>query len=208
MTYRNARGADDDRRQIIADLIASDDAPFVPDDLEALNMSRDAILHMYRDTYLKPKKAAAKTAVKRTNCYGIDPTVLQEMVSNAVAEAVAAALKTNAHNDLPGGDPDEDPSADLEAMAKRSELDGNAEKARKLRKLAADRADAKRATATANALAYRPQLHAVTNGADDDEVKAMAEFNGDAAITKAINAKRERMAEKDAARIAARSNRR
>src|SRR5262245_37357540 len=46
----NARGDDDDRRQIIADLISDDRSPFTPDDEEALRfMSDKALMKMHGD---------------------------------------------------------------------------------------------------------------------------------------------------------------
>lgn len=54
---RHARGEDDDDRQIRADLIASDDTPFTPDDEEALRwMSSDA-LGALREQYLTKAEA-------------------------------------------------------------------------------------------------------------------------------------------------------
>jgi hypothetical protein len=78
----------DDRRQIIADLLASDDSPFTPDDEEALRMSRDEISHEYRDRFLKPKVAKMQ---RRTNCADleIDRATLGTMIANAVSEAIA-----------------------------------------------------------------------------------------------------------------------
>lgn len=56
----NARGSDDDRRQIAADLISNDDSPFVPDDLYSLmELSHDS-LRALRDTFLKAPPATQK----------------------------------------------------------------------------------------------------------------------------------------------------
>lgn len=44
----NARGADDDSRQQVADLISNDASPFTPDDLDSLNaMSADTLAHLH-----------------------------------------------------------------------------------------------------------------------------------------------------------------
>ena len=48
----NERGQDDDRRQIIADLISDPDSPFLPDDDEALRVMSYATLIAHRDRYL------------------------------------------------------------------------------------------------------------------------------------------------------------
>lgn len=52
---RNERGHDDDRRQIIADLVSSGDSPFTPDDQPSLESMSDGTLRRMRDTF---KKAA------------------------------------------------------------------------------------------------------------------------------------------------------
>ena len=58
----NDRGKDDDRVQIVADLISSDATPFKPDDAEALNLMTDASLLATRDAYLgKPADAEEVT---------------------------------------------------------------------------------------------------------------------------------------------------
>jgi hypothetical protein len=55
----NARGADDDARQIVADLISNDASPFTPDDQDSLNaMSGDTLKHM-ADSYLKSPEDVA-----------------------------------------------------------------------------------------------------------------------------------------------------
>lgn len=52
----NARGSDDDARQIVADLISNDDSPFTPDDQDSLNaMTSDTLKHM-AESYLAPPK--------------------------------------------------------------------------------------------------------------------------------------------------------
>ncbi|MGE0366943.1 MAG: DUF2213 domain-containing protein [Phycisphaerales bacterium] len=54
----NERGNDDDRRQIIADLISNDASPFVPDDEDSLKMMSDATLKHQASSYLKAKEEA------------------------------------------------------------------------------------------------------------------------------------------------------
>jgi hypothetical protein len=224
----NARAGDDDRRQIIADLLSDDRSPFTPDDEQALNMARDEILRHWRDAWLKPAKAKAQ---HRTNCPdGITEAGLRTMVANAVAAAFAgnAGKRTRSDDradsarrllldigvtdpsdeqveavvkhfeDAAGGDgkgEDEDTEAmnaasTAEAMARDAELRGNADQARKLRKLASEQAEAARRhaafvdrRATEAAVARRLATNAVT---DDEDVKAMSEFHGADAFQRAI----------------------
>jgi hypothetical protein len=194
----NKRGNEDDRRQIMADLISSDDSPFTPDDEEALRMSRDEILHMYRDTYLKPRKAKAQ---HRTNCDGITKADLDAAVKTAVAEVLAGHGITTNKEMVEGRDPDpddDDVAADLDELAKEAERAGETTKARKLRKAADDRRASDRARARGHqALAANARLAANVAkeaDADDEDVKAIGEFGSADAVTKAINAKRDRMA--------------
>lgn len=98
----NERSSDDDRRQIIADLVSSDDSPFLADDLEALSMLSPETLTRMKEEYLadlnaeeeppaekkpedekpdeKPKEddVAAKTEMPKT------PEALQSMITAAV----------------------------------------------------------------------------------------------------------------------------
>ena len=201
MFKRNARGSDDDPRQIVADLISSDNSPFTPDDFDGLRMMRPELLAVMRDKYLKPKKAKAEpkdNSALRTSCAdGITKADLETIVNAAVAKAVAevTAALTNT-NDLPGGDPVDDPAAgELDELATAAERSGNTEKARKLRKAADDRRATDRARARANqahAANARLAANVANSGDDDDEVKAMAEFNGDTAFVKALANKRTR----------------
>ena len=238
---RNARGSDDDRRQIIADLLSDDRSPFTPDDEQALNMARDEILRHWRDEYLKPAKSKTQ---RHGNCLDgiITKAELGTMVANAVAEALAghglathtpkadarrAVVDEQARSMLSqlgiatptddqvravvdalmaqldggnGAEPGTSGGADVKAMslagtaeelAAEAELRGNADQARKLRKLAADQQAHQRAAATARALAYPTVARHVANAdADDPEVKAMSEFNGDAAMARALANKR------------------
>lgn len=48
----NARGSDDDRRQIMADLLSNDASPFVPDDMYSLMELSEPTLKSLRDKYL------------------------------------------------------------------------------------------------------------------------------------------------------------
>jgi hypothetical protein len=195
----NARGSDDDRRQIIADLLSDDRSPFTPEDLDALNLARDEILRHWRDEWLGPKKAKAQQQ-HRTNCDGIDKGELQTMVSEAVAEAFASltghGITTN--KEMVDTDTDADPAADLDELAKEAERAGNTEKARKLRKAADDRRASDRARARGHqSLAANARFAANVAkevDADDEDVKAMSEFGSADAVTKAINAKHERQA--------------
>lgn len=59
----NARGADDDSRQMCADLISNDESPFTPDDETSLHMMSPDALAAVRDKFIgKPDPAAAKNA--------------------------------------------------------------------------------------------------------------------------------------------------
>jgi hypothetical protein len=49
---KNERGEDDDRRQIMADLISHEDSPFLPDDEESLRSMTDETLKKMRDAYI------------------------------------------------------------------------------------------------------------------------------------------------------------
>jgi hypothetical protein len=187
------RGSDDDRRQIIADLISSDDSPFTPDDLDALNLARDEILRHWRDEWLKPKKAKP-AANLRTNCDGIDKAELQEMVSSAVSEALAGHGIAVSKATVEGEDEEAkamSSAATAEALAAEAEARGDTRRAQRLRTMAANDGAQQRARDLNAALAYPARTAAVAN-ADDPDVKAMGEFGSADAVTKAINAKRER----------------
>lgn len=60
--FANERGQDDDRRQIIADLISRDDSPYTPDDEQSLMMMSDGTLRRMKDDYLTKAEAAAAAA--------------------------------------------------------------------------------------------------------------------------------------------------
>jgi hypothetical protein len=53
-----ARGSNDDRRQIVADLISDDRSPFTPDDETSLRAMTDATLLTMRDRYLGESEPA------------------------------------------------------------------------------------------------------------------------------------------------------
>ncbi len=204
----NRRGSDDDRRQIMADLISSDESPFTPEDEDSLRMmSNETLAHM-RDSYLKkaaddepePKddppadadEPKDKDMTKNAKANGITKADLDAAVKAAVSEA----LKTNALSD--------DDKAAL-ADAKKARTDRKANLVAKvvansaITKEQAEAMDFATLETVANGILppaiYGGRAAPVTNAdAEDDDVKAMSEFNGDAAITKAINAKRERLA--------------
>jgi hypothetical protein len=48
-TKTNERGEDDDRRQMVADLISHEDSPFLPDDEESLRSMTEETLKKMRD---------------------------------------------------------------------------------------------------------------------------------------------------------------
>jgi hypothetical protein len=54
----HARGQDDDRRQIMADLLSDDRSPFTPDDEQSLMMMSDTTLRTLRDRYLRANSGA------------------------------------------------------------------------------------------------------------------------------------------------------
>jgi hypothetical protein len=70
-----ARGDDDDSRQIIADLISSNNSPFTPDDEMALRHMSSASLNEMRKRFLKRKAAAV------ANSSG-DPAAAEAMSAN------------------------------------------------------------------------------------------------------------------------------
>jgi hypothetical protein len=118
----------------------------------------------------------------------------------AVKAAVDAALKVNALSD-------EDKAALAEAKQARADRRANlvarvvANSA--IKKEAAEAMDFATLETVANGL-LPPAIYGgiaapVTNAnADDEDIKGMSEFNGDAAINKALNAKREKVAGKAA----------
>ena len=126
----NERGADDDFRQMVADLISNDKSPFLPDDEFSLReMSYDTLKRM-RDDYLgdgvaankktpdEPKpdededdpkankdeggQEVAETKDKAKVNVDLPQTrsELDTLIANAVATGVAEALKTNAATGL------------------------------------------------------------------------------------------------------------
>lgn len=113
----NARGEDDDYRMMIADLISDNRSPFMPADMDSLNMMSMATLTTLRDQYLpaKPskskkdnadmalteedKKALALNAKEQAQQVLKDSGLPQSaeelttLVTNAVTAGVTAALK-------------------------------------------------------------------------------------------------------------------
>jgi hypothetical protein len=57
----HARGDDDDRRTIIADLISDDRSPFTPEDEEALRYMSHGVLREMKRQYLKANSSVANT---------------------------------------------------------------------------------------------------------------------------------------------------
>jgi hypothetical protein len=96
---RHARGSDDDRRQMVADLIASDDTPFIPDDEDSLRMMSTETLKTVRDTYLKKSNAADPEEDEDEDDKGKkdmakhNAAELKTMVADAVKEALAPMVK-------------------------------------------------------------------------------------------------------------------
>lgn len=72
------RGSDDDRRQMIADLISDDASPFTPDDEESLRYMSDASLKEMRDQYVKRQTTSNRD--------------LQQFINDEVSKALAPAL--------------------------------------------------------------------------------------------------------------------
>jgi hypothetical protein len=109
----NARGEDDDFRQMVADLISNDASPFVPDDEYALrDMSYDT-LKAIRDNYL-PKtnsKGATEMADKEDKVTPVTAEQVTDIITNAlkatlppmVNEAVDTALNANKRAELVAG---------------------------------------------------------------------------------------------------------
>lgn len=85
----NARGKDDDPRQMLADLISSNKSPFLPDDLYALQSMHPDTLKHFAELYCPPK-GGKSNAVANTGEENVKPEEIQALVDNAVAKAVAA----------------------------------------------------------------------------------------------------------------------
>lgn len=82
----NARGQDDDRRQIVADLISLNESPFMPDDEDSLRSMSEITLRQLRNRY-----ATAKPRVHHTND-DTDPACMA-MTAHTLQAAVAAATQ-------------------------------------------------------------------------------------------------------------------
>lgn len=106
----NARGKDDDHRQMVADLVSDDRSPYTPDDMYALAEMTQEALVATRDTFLTAadedeEDDEDKTPKPSTNAEGDQPvadnndaggqvTVSQDELNKLVTNAVAEALKT------------------------------------------------------------------------------------------------------------------
>lgn len=201
---KNARGGDDDRRQIVADLISSDDSPFKPEDEDSLRMMTDETLKAVRDKFYKraepePKKDDEPAPAEgdgdgdKEKDMAKNAADIGKLVNEAVTKAVSEALKANALSD-------DDKAALADAKKAREDRKTNLV-ARvvansSIKKEDAEKMDFATLETVANGLLpvanFAGRAAPVTNAADDDEVKAMVEFNGGDAFTKALSAKREK----------------
>jgi hypothetical protein len=197
---RHARGSDDDRRQMVADLIASDDTPFVPDDEDSLRMMSTETLKTVRDTYLKKSNAAdpeedpeededdkGKKDMAKHNAAELKTMVadavkeaLAPLVKDTVTAVVTEALKANGLSD--------DDKAAL-ADAKKAREDRKADLVARvvanstITKEAAEKMDFATLETVANGLlpvpSYGGRAAPIGNAdKDDPAVKAMTEHSG------------------------------
>lgn len=89
----NKRGADDDFRQMVADLISNDASPFVPDDEYALrDMSYDS-LKALRDQYLPKTNSKGATEMAEDDKTKVTP-VTAEQVTDIITNALKDTLPT------------------------------------------------------------------------------------------------------------------
>ena len=103
----NKRGSDDDHRQMIADLISSDDSPFTPEDEDSLRMMSRETLTAMRDAYIKREEPEPKKDDEPEPGEDEDEekkemkanAAMKAAVNEAVQAAVAEALKANALSD-------------------------------------------------------------------------------------------------------------
>lgn len=123
------RGEDDDSRQIIADLISNDDAPFTPDDTDSLMMMSADSLKRMRETFLAKLEEEAGEEKKEeepaANAEGDEEKKEEDkdMTANVrkiVDAAVASALKTHSASALT--------AEDKEALAMARKVRTNARK--------------------------------------------------------------------------------
>lgn len=95
--HDNARGKDNDPRQIVADLISMDASPFLPDDMYGLNSLSPDTLATLAEAY-RPSKGKSNAAAEEPAQPGeetVKAEEVQAMIDQAVTKAVAA-LSTNA----------------------------------------------------------------------------------------------------------------
>jgi hypothetical protein len=195
---RHARGSDDDRRQMVADLIASDDTPFIPDDEDSLRMMSTDTLKTVRDTYLKKSNAADPEEDEDEDDKGKkdmakhNAAELKTMVADAVKEALAPLVKDTVMAVVTealkaNGLSDEDKAA--LADAKKSREDRKADLVARvvanstITKEAAEKMDFATLETVANGLlpmpSYGGRAAPIANtDKDDPATKAMTEYSG------------------------------
>lgn len=104
--FENARGEDDDPRQICADLISMDASPFLPEDTYSLQSLSPKTLKALAEMY-RPKKKGKSNAAAEESAQPGEATVkaeeIQAMIDQAVTKAVAA-ISTNAKAELSAED--------------------------------------------------------------------------------------------------------
>lgn len=94
---KNARGEDDDPRQICADLVSMEESPFLPEDDYALRSMSPKTLKALAEMY-RPKKGKSNAAAEEPAQPGeetVKAEEVQAMIDQAVTKAVSA-LSTNA----------------------------------------------------------------------------------------------------------------
>lgn len=85
--FVNERGQDDDRRQIIADLISQNDSPYTPDDEQSLLMMSDSTLRRMREDYLtKAEEVEEEDKEESTEDEGEEDKKDEEETANAEDE--------------------------------------------------------------------------------------------------------------------------
>jgi uncharacterized protein DUF2213 len=209
---QNARGSDDDRRQMRADLIASDDSPFTPDDEDSLRMMSDATLTHMRDAYLKKSNAADPEEDEDEDDKGKkdmakhNAAELKTMVADAVKEALAPLVKDTVTAVVTealkaNGLSDDDKAALADAKkareTRKADLVARVVANSAITKEVAEKMDFATLETVANGLlpmpSYGGRAAPATNAdGDDEDVTAMSEFHGDTAIANALKAKQER----------------
>ena len=102
---KNARGEDDDPRQICADLVSMEESPFLPEDTYALASMSPKTLKALADQY-RPKKGKSNAAAEEPAQPGeaeVKAEEIQAMIDQAVTKAVSV-LSTNAKAELSAED--------------------------------------------------------------------------------------------------------